>query len=107
MSRIPGVGLERLKKEIAIERLVMGFGVELRRHGAELIGRGPPPSCGRVAARKKGTTPKLDAPVSADADDQEALKQAVAFYPATLKQSPESRQGTRRQDGRSIVWCCL
>ena len=34
LARIPELEIERLKKEIAIERLVMGFGVELKRHGA-------------------------------------------------------------------------
>ncbi len=41
MARIPDSELERLKREIPIERLVLGFGVELQRHGAELIGRCP------------------------------------------------------------------
>jgi DNA primase len=41
MARIPDEEIGRLKKEIAIERLVMGFGIELKRHGAELIGRCP------------------------------------------------------------------
>src|SRR5258707_13687664 len=41
MARIPDVEIERLKKEISLERLVTGFGIELRRHGADLIGRCP------------------------------------------------------------------
>ena len=41
MARIPDSEIERLKKEVPIERLVMGFGVELKRHGAEWIGRCP------------------------------------------------------------------
>ena len=41
MARIPDVEIERLKKEVPIERLVMGFGVELKRHGVELIGTSP------------------------------------------------------------------
>lgn len=41
MARISEAETERLKKEVAIERLVMGFGVELKRHGAELIGTCP------------------------------------------------------------------
>ena len=45
MARIPDSEIERLKKEISIERLVTGFGIELKRHGAELIGR-----CGVLAA---------------------------------------------------------
>jgi DNA primase len=41
MARIPDAEIERLKKEVPVERLVMGFGVELKRHGAELIGTCP------------------------------------------------------------------
>ena len=33
MARIPNEEIERLKKEIPIERLVTGFGVELKRQG--------------------------------------------------------------------------
>lgn len=144
MARIPDAEIERLKKEVPIERLVMGFGVELKRHGVELIGRCPfhedkTPSlvvspktnlwhclgkcniggstidwvmktkgvsfrhavellradhpslaAGDGHVVKKGTTAKLEAPVSAQADDQEALRQVVAFYHETLKESPEA-----------------
>ncbi len=139
MARIPDSELERLKKEVAIERLVMGFGVELKRHGAELIGTCPfhddkTPSLvvspktnlwhclgacnmggstidwvmrtkgvsfrhavellradhSSLAAAGRRSTAKLDAPVSADADDQEALRQVAAFYHETLKESPEA-----------------
>jgi DNA primase len=41
MARIPDEEIERLKKEISMERLVVSFGVELKRHGAELLGRCP------------------------------------------------------------------
>ena len=41
MARIAEDEIGRLKKDIALERLVMGFGIELKRHGAELIGRCP------------------------------------------------------------------
>lgn len=41
VARIPDSELERLKKEVPLERLVIGFGVELKRHGVELIGRCP------------------------------------------------------------------
>jgi DNA primase len=41
MARIPDHEIERLKKEVSLERLVSGFGIELRRHGADLIGRCP------------------------------------------------------------------
>ena len=36
MARIPDEEIERLKREIAIERLVAGFGIELKAdHGAD------------------------------------------------------------------------
>ena len=41
MARIPDEEIERLKREISIERLVTGFGVELKRAGANLVGRCP------------------------------------------------------------------
>jgi hypothetical protein len=41
MGRIPEEEIERLKREIPLERLVSGFGVELQRHGANLMGRCP------------------------------------------------------------------
>ena len=39
MSRIPDGEIERLKKEVLIERLVMGFGVELKCHGVKQSGK--------------------------------------------------------------------
>src|SRR5688500_6934099 len=42
MARIPDEEIERLKREVALERLAVADGVELRRHGAaDLIGRCP------------------------------------------------------------------
>jgi DNA primase len=41
MARIPDEEIERLKRDIPIERLVAGFGVELKRTGANLVGRCP------------------------------------------------------------------
>jgi DNA primase len=41
MARIPDEELARLKRDIPIERLVSGFGVELKRAGANLVGRCP------------------------------------------------------------------
>ncbi len=38
MARVPDKKIDRLKKGVALERLVLGFGVELKRHGAELSG---------------------------------------------------------------------
>jgi DNA primase len=41
MARIPDTEIERLKTEISLERLVASAGIELQRHGADLIGRCP------------------------------------------------------------------
>lgn len=155
MARIPAEEIERLKKEVSLERLVAGFGIELVRHGADLIGRCPfhddrepslvvtaeknlwhclgacqtggsvidwvmrtkgvsfryavellksnhpslaAGSSGRVV--RKGTTAKLDAPIEAQAGDQEVLRQVVAFYHETLKQSPEA---LRYLESRGLV----
>ena len=40
MARIRDEEIERLEKD-PLERLVTGFGIELARHGSNLIGRGP------------------------------------------------------------------
>jgi DNA primase catalytic core len=144
MARIPDDEIERLKREVPIERLVKAAGIELRKHGADLIGRCPfhddrepslvvtpeknlwhclgacqaggsvidwvmrtrgvsfrhavellkadHPSLAALVERpvKKSTTAKLDPPVCIDAGDQEVLRQVVAYYHETLKQSPEA-----------------
>jgi DNA primase len=41
MARIPDDEIERLKREVPVERLVKAAGIELRKHGADLIGRCP------------------------------------------------------------------
>ena len=41
MARIPGEVVERLKAEVSVQRLAEARGVELKRHGADLIGRCP------------------------------------------------------------------
>jgi len=41
MARIPQDEVERLKREVSVERLAEAAGVELARHGANLIGRCP------------------------------------------------------------------
>lgn len=41
MARIPDAELEQLKREIPLERLVVARGVELARHGSDLIGLCP------------------------------------------------------------------
>src|SRR5882724_11090742 len=40
-QRIPDSVIERLKQSISVERLAEARGVELKRHGADLIGRCP------------------------------------------------------------------
>jgi DNA primase len=144
MARIPDEEIERLKREIPIERLVAAAGIELRKHGADLIGRCPfhddhtpslvvspeknlwhclgacqtggsaidwimktrgvsfrhavellkadHPALAAPVERivRKDSTTKLDAPVSIDADDREALAQVVRYYHETLKESPEA-----------------
>jgi DNA primase len=41
MARIPEEEIERLKQEVPVERLVQAQGIELRRHGADLVGLCP------------------------------------------------------------------
>jgi len=41
MARIPDDQLDRLKAEVAVERLAEGMGVVLKRHGADLLGLCP------------------------------------------------------------------
>ena len=62
MARIPDEEIERLKREIPIERLVKAAGIELRKYGADLIGRCPfhddrEPSLGRDAGEKSVALP--------------------------------------------------
>ena len=144
MARIPDEEIERLKRETSIERLVTGFGIELKGTGANLVGRCPfhedhTPSlivtpeanlwackgkcnmggsvidwvmktrgvsfrnavellkadhpslaAGNGHVVRKGTTAKLASPVTADADDQQILRQVVGYYHQTLKDSPEA-----------------
>jgi DNA primase catalytic core len=41
MARIPDEEIDRIKREIALERVVRARGIELRKHGADLIGLCP------------------------------------------------------------------
>jgi len=41
MARIPEAELERLKREVSLQRLVEAKGIELKRHGADLVGKCP------------------------------------------------------------------
>ena len=41
MPRIPGADIERLKQTISVARLAEARGIEMKRHGADLLGRCP------------------------------------------------------------------
>ena len=41
MARIPEVEIERIKQEVAVQRLAEARGIKLERHGADLIGLCP------------------------------------------------------------------
>ena len=41
MARIPEEEIERLKREVSLQRLVEARGIELKRHGADLLGLCP------------------------------------------------------------------
>jgi DNA primase len=41
MARIPDAEIERLKRDVSLERLVVAKGVELKKHGSNLLGRCP------------------------------------------------------------------
>ena len=93
MARIPDELLRRIREEVPLERLAEGRGVELKRHGADLIGRCPfhddrEPSLDGPPQRS--SVPKLAPPVDLDADDRELLGQVIGYYHQTLKESPEA-----------------
>ena len=56
MPRIPDVELERLKREVSLERLAEGAGIALKRHGADLLGLCPFHN-DKAEKGKKGTLP--------------------------------------------------
>lgn len=67
------------------------------RHAVELLKNEFLPLAAKIAddceppqVVKHSTTPKLEAPLSADADRQTALRQVIGYYHDTLKQSPEA-----------------
>ena len=41
MARIPGEDIERMKREVSLQSLVDAQGIELKRHGADLLGLCP------------------------------------------------------------------
>ena len=146
MARIPAAELDRLKREIAVERLAAAAGIALRPHGANLIGRCPfhddhepslvitpaknlwhclgacqrggsvidwvmqaeglsfrhaverlradhlplRPSSGHALAAGPEHSATRPLPIDLDADDRALLQHVVAYYHATLTQSPEA-----------------
>ncbi|MGH9223748.1 MAG: CHC2 zinc finger domain-containing protein, partial [Acidimicrobiales bacterium] len=142
MARVPDAEVERIKAEVSLQRLVEARGIELRRHGADLVGLCPfhddhEPSLvisparnlwhcmgacgaggsvidwimrtdglsfrhalellrdgrapvGTGGAPKRGSVRRLPPPVEASAADAELLSQVVAYYHATLTESPEA-----------------
>jgi hypothetical protein len=156
MARIPQAELDRLKREISVERLAQARGIALQPHGANLIGLCPfhadhAPSLVITPAKnlwhclgacqtggsvidfvmqaegvsfrhavellradlplaadssgqrvvKASTVTKLPPPVEPAAEDYELLTQVVAYYHATLQQSPEALQYLERRGLRS------
>jgi DNA primase len=41
VARIPDAVIQRLKQEVSLERLVLARGIELKRHGKDLLGPRP------------------------------------------------------------------
>jgi len=60
------------------------------RHATELLREGLPLAAVSAAPVKQSTVRHLAAPVAADADDRAVLGQVIAYYHATLKQSPDA-----------------
>ncbi len=73
----------------AIDWVMRTQGVSFR-HAVELLRAGEVPTLGPGKVVRKGTIRRLPAPVATDADDAEALAQVVAYYHATLAESPEA-----------------
>jgi len=57
------------------------------RHAVELLRSDLPPA---AVVEASASSPALPAPVEADAEDEELLRQVVGFYHETLKESPEA-----------------
>lgn len=149
MARLADEVIERVKRDVSLNRLMENWGVTLKKHGKDYLGDCPfhddktpclvisPESnlwnclgaCGeggsviewvmktqgvsfrhavellrhdhlsftqegtRVADTpvKTSTVPKLETPVTTDADDQAMLRQVNEYYHQTLKQEPEAQ----------------
>lgn len=60
------------------------------RHAVEILRSDNPSLAAAEKVVKQSTTPKLEAPLSTDTDDQTALRQVIEYYHETLHQSPEA-----------------
>ena len=79
-----------------------------RRHAVELLQAGYEPSVTptRTAPPRASSVPKLPAPVTAAAeDDQAVLRQVVAYYHATLQHAPEARRYLAGRGLQSAEFC--
>ncbi len=72
-----------------IDWVIKAQGVSFR-HAVEILREGVSSLAAGVKPVRQSTTPKLAAPVAADADDRALLTQVVGYYHETLKQSPEA-----------------
>ncbi len=81
MGWIPKTELERLKREVAVERLAEARGVKLERHAAELLRADLPPE-GLTTGKppKLSMVPKLPGLLDASDDDQALLRRVVDYY---------------------------
>jgi len=53
MARTPDDELERLKQDVALERLAEARGIKLKRHGSESSAAGSTPTCKRSWSGRK------------------------------------------------------
>lgn len=61
------------------------------RHAVEILNNGDTSLLAATTSPvQKSTVPKLETPITTDAEDQQALQQVIDYYHQTLKQSPEA-----------------
>ncbi len=60
------------------------------RHAVEILREDNPSLAASTTSIKQSTVPKLEAPITTDAEDQQVLQQVIDYYHQTLKQSPEA-----------------
>lgn len=74
------------------EGLSFRYAVELLKSDFSLLAASAASDGKQPKVVKYGTTPRLDAPISADSDAQTALKDVLSFYHQTLKDSQEAQE---------------